>query len=294
MPQTSILKPDTAKLKHAIAAILGRTIRTIKRFVTALHNKCSLVVYTDHKGRTCSQFLKKDAFSGYSFEFKGDACAVTNKETGDVYAVSFGLKNHCNCPAFRYDRFHSPCKHIKMAQQLKGELGIEQVIAQTEFDSYIEQQADSQCTHANAITGLDGYYCPDCKKTIDQGTAAYNEILNRKPAKHKKAISIDLLEVPAGCRLERTDDWIALEYYVHAWGYQNIRGVRSLVQKNIGRIVQMSDGIYTYRVNSGIARTFETCADAIAYLVQVVGTSFEEIAAAYEERMVFQKRVARL
>lgn len=284
MPHTAISKPDTAKLKNAIAAILGRAIRTIKRFATALHNHCNLVVYTDDKGRTCSQFLKKDAFTGYSFEFKGDACAVTNKATGDVYTVSFGSSSHCSCPAFRYDRSRQPCKHIKMVKEIKGKLGIEQAKDQTQFDSYIEHQADSQCTHARAIAGLDSFYCPDCKKTIEQGTAAYNELLSRKPPKHKKPILIDLLEVPAGCRLERTDDWIALEYHVHAWGYQNIRGVRSLIQKNIGRIVQMSDGIYTYRVTSGVARTFQTTRDAIAYLAQVVGTSFEEIAAAHQER----------
>lgn len=294
MPHPAIFKPDTAKLKNAITAILGRAIRTIKRFSTALHNKCNLVVYTDDKGRTCSQFLKKDAFSGYSFEFKGDACAVTNKETGDVYVVTYSNScKWCPCKSYKFsDPLEKNCKHLRMVSELKG--GLEQAIAQTEFDSYIEYQADSQCTHARAIAGLDSYYCPDCKKSIEQGSAVYNEILNRKPSRRKRPILIDLLEVPAGCRLERTDDWIALEYHVHAWGYQNIRGVRSLVQKNIGRIVQMSDGIYTYRLTSGIARTFETTRDAIAYLVQVVGMSFEEIAIAYQERMAFQKKVARL
>lgn len=233
-----IVKPNPENLKNAIAAVVGRAVRSIKRFATALHNKCNLVVYIDWFGRTCCQFIKKDAFTGYHFEFSGNICLITNKETGDVYAVTYAptLKT-CTCKAYRYSpQPKSPCKHINMVAEHKGDL--EQVIAQAELNQYIEEQADSI------------------------------------------AFEIDLNNVPKGCRLERSDDWMSLEYYVHVWGYQNQRGIPTLLMKNIGRLVQYPDGIYAYTVRSGIGRTFSSTTDAIAYLVRVVGTSFSEIAQA--------------
>ena len=283
MPQ--IFKPNSEKLKNALAAVLGRAIATIKRFTSSLHNRCNLVVFVDASGRTCSTFLRRDAFTGYHFEFTGEKCLVTNKETGDVYTVNF---DRCSCPAFKYSSAKKECKHLAMVAQLRGELGIEQVIAQTELDSYVEQQVSDECNHARAITGLDAHYCPDCKKSIEYGTAAYETMLS-------KSKEIDLNNLPVGCLLKRTDDWLCEEYNVWAWGYKNERGVPRIMQRHLGRIVQHTDGIYTYRVTSGIARTFETTKDAIAYLVKVVGTSFEEIQQAFDERdQLMRKRIARL
>ena len=284
MPQPGIFKPDPAKLKNAIAAIVGQAVASIKRFATALHNKCNLVVFVDAAGRTCSTFLRRDAFVGYHFEFAGDKCLVTNKETGDIYTVDF---DRCSCPAFKYSSPKKQCKHLAMVALLRGELGIEQMIAQSELDSYIEQQASDECSHARVITGLDAHYCPDCKKSIEYGTAAYEKMLS-------KSKEIDPNNVPVGCLLKRTDDWMCEEYNVWCWGYKNERGVPRIIQKHLGRLVQHTDGIYTYRVTSGIARTFQTTKDAIAYLVKVVGTSFEEIQQAFEQREEFKKRVARL
>ena len=283
MPQPQIFKPDTAKLKNALAAVVGRAIASVKRFATALHNKCSLIVFVDDVGRTCSTFLRRDAFSGYHFEFAGEKCLVTNKETGDVYTVAF---ERCSCPAFKYSP-KKECKHLTMVAQMRGELGIEQMIAQTELDSYIDDGSATECFHPRAITGLDAHFCPDCKKSIEYGTAAYEKMLN-------KTKEIDPNNLPVGCSLRRTDDWLCEEYEVWGWGYKNERGVPRIMQKHLGRIVQHTDGIYTYRVTSGIARTFQTTKDAIAYLVRVVGTSFEEIQQAFEQREEFKKRVARL
>jgi hypothetical protein len=285
MPQHGIFRPDPAKLKNALAAVVGKAIASVKRFATALHNRCNLVVFTDASGRTCSTFLRRDAFTGYHFEFAGDKCLVTNKETGDIYTVSF---DRCSCPAFYYSSAKKECKHQMMVAQMRGKLGIEQVIAQTEFNQYIEQQAATECAHPRAITGLDAHFCPDCKKSIEYGTAAYEKMLN-------KSKEIDLNNVPVGCLLKRTDDWMCEEYNVWAWGYKNERGVPRIIQKHLGRLVQHTDGIYTYRVTSGIARTFQTSRDAIAYLVRVVGTSFEEIGAAFDAReQLMRQRIARL
>lgn len=330
MPQPPIFKHSTEKLKNAIAAIVGRAIRSIKRLTTALHNRCNLVVYVDDQGRTCCQFLKKDAFSGYHFAFSGNECLVTNKESGEIYTVNFTAAN-CTCPAFKYDRSKSPCKHIKMVAEVRQDL--EQTVLKTQ----------KECDHPKAIIGLDAHYCPDCKKSIEYGTTAYGEILNRdnrdnkQSAKTKKAFEIDPNDVPlelsakkyvqpshpdpntqagkpsphscwnripagsaieksqntagrifqaslpTGVRLKRTDDWMCVEYNVDAYGYKNINRERHIVPINIGRIVEHPEGIYTYRIRSGVARVFETVQEALAYLIQVVGTSFDECAAAYWE-----------
>lgn len=310
-----IFKPTTDKLKNAIAAIVGKGIRTIRRFTTALHNRCNLVVYVDNQGRTCCQFLKKDAFSGYHFAFSGNECEVTNKESGEVYTVNFTAFD-CTCPAYKYDRSKQPCKHIRMVSNLatKNREGLNQTdhpylqqITQknppyfSSFTSVAELKGNLEqaialtqlgdCTHPKAIIGLDGFYCPDCKKSIERGTALYEEILNRDNKPHKKtkkAFEIDPNDVPTGCRLKRTDDWMSVEYDVLAYRMKNHKQLsgelwRHLVQENIGRIVEHPQGIYTYRVRSGTARIFESVQDAIAFLVQVVGTNFDEIAAAHWE-----------
>lgn len=283
MPQ-NIFKPNQEKLKNAVAAVVGRAISSIKRFATALHNKCNLVVFTDAVGRTCSTFLRRDAFTGYDFQFSGDKCVVTNKATGDIYTVAFG---RCSCPAFKFSP-KEECKHQRMIAELKGELEIEQVIAQTELNQYIEQQSSVECTHSRAITGLDCHYCPDCKKSIEYGTAAYEAMLNRVE-------EIDPNNAPKGCILKRSDDWASMEYDVHVAVIERHRGVPTPVLKNIGRIVQYPEGIHAYRVRSGIGHTFQSARDAIAHLVRVVGTSFDEIATAFDEReQMMRKRIARL
>ncbi len=269
MPQI-VFKPNPEKLKNAVAAIVGTAIRTIKRFVSVLHNKCNLVVYVDASGRTCSTFLRRDAFSGYDFRFEGEKCIVTNKETGDIYTVAF---DKCTCPAFKYAP-KEQCKHQRMVAELRGELSIEQSVA--------------ECNHPRAMTGLDAHFCPDCRKSIEYGTSAYNTVLQRTK-------EIDPNNVPKGCLLKRSDDWTCMEFDVHVAAIERQKGLPTPVLKNIGRLVQHSDGIYTYRVRSGIARTFNTTRDALAYLVQVVGTSFEEIAAAFEQRdQLMRTRIARL
>ena len=284
MPQ-NIFKSNQENLKNALAAIVGRAIATVKRFTTALHNRCNLVVFVDAAGRTCSTFLRRDAFSGYHFEFSGDKCLVTNKETGDVYTVNY---DRCSCPAFKYSSPKKQCKHLAMVAQMRGELGIEQMIAQKELDSYVEQQAPVECTHSRAITGLDCHYCPDCKKSIEYGTAAYEAMLNRIE-------EIDISQAPKGCILKRSDDWASMEYDVHVCAVERQRGIPTPALKNIGRIVQYPDGIHAYRVRSGIGHTFQSAKDAIAHLARVVGTNFTEIADAFEQReQMMRKRIARL
>lgn len=290
MPQPGIFRPDPVKLKNALAAVVGRAIASVKRFATALHNRCNLVVFVDASGRTCSTFLRRDAFTGYSFEFKGDRCTVTNKATGDVYVATFSsTRKWCPCRSYEFSpRETKNCKHLRMIAELKGELGIEQAIAQTEFNQYIEQQAPVECTHSRAITGLDCHYCPDCKKSIEYGTAAYEAMLSRIE-------EIDPTKAPKGCILKRSDDWASMEFDVHVAVIERQKGIPTPVLKNIGRIVQYPGGIHAYRVRSAIGHTFQTARDAITHLVRVVGTNFEEMSKAFDAReQLMRKRIARL
>lgn len=275
MPQ--IFKPNSEKLKNALAAVLGRAIATIKRFTTSLHNRCNLVVYVDNQGRTCCQFLRRDAFTGYHFDFSGDKCIVTNKESGDIYTVAF---DKCSCPAFKFSP-KNECKHQLMVAELKGQLSIEQAIAP-------KQVIAEECNHPRAMTGLDAHFCPDCRKSIEYGTPAYNAVLQRTK-------EIDPNNVPKGCILRRSEDWTCLEFDVHVAVMERQRGIPTPAIKNIGRIVQYPTGIHAYRVRSGIGHTFDSAKDAIAHLVRVVGTNFEEIAAAFDAREhLIRKRIARL
>ena len=168
-----------------------------------------------------------------------------------------------------------------MVAELKGQLSIEQVIAP-------KQVTATECAHPRAMTGLDAHYCPDCRKSIEYGTSAYNAILH-------KTIDIDPNNAPKGCILKRSEDWTCMEFDVHVAAIERQKGVLTPVLKNIGRLVQHSDGIHTYRVRSRNTRTFNTTRDALAYLVQVVGTNFQEIAQACEQRdQLMRKRIARL
>lgn len=272
MTLPGFLKPNNENLKNAVSAIIGRGVRAVKRFTTALHNKCNLVVYVDWYGRTCCQFLKKDAFSGYHFEFAGNTCLITNKESGDVYSVTYApTLKCCTCPAYTYSpQPKKHCKHLKMVAELKSALEqsysqseleqpqpenvlskgmvsvLEQTITQAELEQYIEQQAQAIAP-----------------PTLPEVTSGRNAAAVSPP-------EIDVEDVP-GCRLRRTDDWLSIEYEVYINVVERIRGVPTPRLKNIGRIVQAKDGICAYRLRPGIERIFQSTQLAIRYLAGVAG-----------------------
>ena len=157
---------------NAIAAILEGAARAIRKFGVAVRNRCPWVSYINQAGKVCSHFIKRNAFKGYHFKFGNSVAVVTNLETGKQYTVSL-TTSYCDCKSFKFAPFPKPpCKHIKMVAELRGDL--EQVIAQSELDQHIEQQA---------------------------------QIV---------APCIDEKDLPKGCSLQRTEDWISLEYYVYA------------------------------------------------------------------------------
>ena len=139
---SAIFKP-VDDFKNAVACVIGRAVKQIKRFVSAVHNHCSLVVYEDAKGAVCCQFVKRDAFKGYHIEFHNGKGVVTNLVTGVQYQVQLtGNFYRCQCKSFKYSPLpKSPCKHLKMIAEQQGCL--EQLIAQQELDQHIERQAQT-------------------------------------------------------------------------------------------------------------------------------------------------------
>jgi hypothetical protein len=91
-------------------------------------------------------------------------------------------------------------------------------------------------------------------------------------------------EIPTGSYLQRTDDWMSLEYRV--WIYCRKTRLEQdeipWTTKCIGRIVEQDNGIIAYRPNSGIGQVFNSKYDAIAYLIRNAGYSLEQVAEAFQ------------
>lgn len=91
-------------------------------------------------------------------------------------------------------------------------------------------------------------------------------------------------EVPIGSYLQRTDDWMSLEYRV--WIYCRKTRLEQdeipWTTKGIGRIVEVKGGVSAYRPNSGIGQAFATKYDAIAYLIRNAGYTLEQVAEAFQ------------
>lgn len=124
---------------NAIAAILEGVASSVRKFGVAVRNRCPWVSYINQAGKVCSHFIARAKFSGYHFKFNKGTAIVTNLETGKQYTVSLTTP-YCDCKSFKFSPFpKQPCKHMKMVAELRGDL--EQVVAQSELDQHIEQQA---------------------------------------------------------------------------------------------------------------------------------------------------------
>lgn len=242
--QPAIFKPAPADtLKNAIACIVGRAVRQIKRFVSAIHNHCPLVVYQDASGNICCQFIKRDAFQGYHVDFNNGRGVVTNLATGKQYQVQLtGSYYYCQCESFKYAPLpKAACKHIKMVASLQGSL--EQLIATEELNQDLEKQAAA----------------------IAPGPVSINE-----------------RDLPKGCSLQRTEDYISREFYVFAHVISRHKGIPTPTIKSIGRLLEGVNSIEAYLHRSGVSRAFTTTLDAVKYLVSGAGYSLKEIAEAFD------------
>lgn len=242
-PQRPAIVKPIDDFKNAVACIVGRAVKQIKRFVSAVHNHCPLVVYETVSGAICSQFIKRDAFQGYHVDFNNGRGIVTNLATGKQYQVQLtGSYYYCQCESFKYAPLPKPaCKHIKMAAELQGSL--EQLIATEELNQDLEKQA---------------------------------------AAIAPEPVCIDERDLPKGCTLQQTEDYLSREFYVFAHVILRQNGVPTPTTKSIGRLLEGMNSIEAYRPRSGVSRTFTTTLDAIKYLVSGSGYSLKEIASAFD------------
>lgn len=222
-------------IKNAIACIVGRAVRQIKRFVSSIHNHCPLVVYERIDGKTCSQFIKRNAFTGYHVDFSNGKGVVTNLATGKQYQVQLrGNYYYCQCDGFKYSPLpRQPCKHIKMVADLQGQ-------------------------------------------TLEQAIAPPSPLVP-----HPSPL-IDERDLPKGCSLQRTEDYLSREFYVFAHVITRQNGVPTPTTKSIGRLLEGMNSIEAYRPRSGVSRCFTTTLDAVKYLVSGSGYSLKEIAEAFD------------
>lgn len=93
---------------------------------------------------------------------------------------------------------------------------------------------------------------------------------------------IDEQDLPKGCSIQRTEDYLSREYYV----FVHVRIARNDVPtptiKAIGRLLEGVSSIEAYRQQAGVCREFTRTLDAIKYLVSGSGYSLKEIALAFD------------
>ncbi|NEQ20703.1 MAG: hypothetical protein F6K28_15985 [Microcoleus sp. SIO2G3] len=76
---------------------------------------------------------------------------------------------------------HGPDMVLAVLQQIRAQKAKSAAIADglpVPDEQYFKQTLQ-RCEHPRAHTGLDAHYCPDCRMSIDYGTAGYERILQR-------------------------------------------------------------------------------------------------------------------
>ena len=87
--------------------------------------------------------------------------------------------------------------------------------------------------------------------------------------------------VPEGLKLQRSDDYTCCEYYLKAWHKENPFSAPYL--KRLGRIIETDRGFMASGMR-GVARPiFSYQQDAVAWLLQYNGISYQDIVSAYRE-----------
>lgn len=94
-------------------------------------------------------------------------------------------------------------------------------------------------------------------------------------------VVINETDVPIGVHLERTEDWVSIEYRV--WAYLNVRvkGILTVEQRCLGRIVQTSSHIVPYSPKGRACGYCRRTLNAILLLIEVAGYSPEAIKEAF-------------
>lgn len=105
---------------------------------------------------------------------------------------------------------------------------------------------------------------------------------DRAQALAPEYVGVDEQNLPKGCSLQRTEDYLSREYYIFVHAISRVNGVPTPTQKSIGRLLEGVNSIEAYRPRSGVSRCFTTTLDAIKYLVSGSGYSLKEIASAFD------------
>ncbi len=96
-------------------------------------------------------------------------------------------------------------------------------------------------------------------------------------------VGVDEQNLPKGCSLQRTEDYLSREYYVFVHAISRVNGVPTPTQKSIGRLLEgVNNIVEAYRPRAGVSRDFTTTLDAIKYLISGAGYSLKEVAQAFD------------
>lgn len=90
-------------------------------------------------------------------------------------------------------------------------------------------------------------------------------------------------EIPVGSYLNRTDDWMSMEYvaWCHVRKTRLLEGEIPWTTKSIGRVVEVGNGYTAYRPSSGLGQVFTSKYDAVTYLIKNAGYTLDQVAEAF-------------
>ena len=141
------------------------------------------------------------------------------------------------------------------------------------------QVSDEQCTCPywfNAVGTGQERACPHQKLRCELLGQSLTEAIG----------IIDPDNPPEGCLLQRTDDWIQMEYEVFAWEQKDSQEAPEL--KNLGRVVQEPQGIWTCGSKSSTGQLFQKIEDSFTFLLNYHGINYSQVLSALESQKAKQ------
>jgi hypothetical protein len=201
-----------------------------------------------------------------------------------VTATGQGLE--CNCYLYR-------CEYNRLVrdgecQPLLNAIGSNQAQIKELFDEDTNQLVRSVqicCHHIKAAmwNEFDVESIADYLLNYREITSAWQQ-RHRDWGKLNFNIKAPKPELPTGSYLQRTDDWMCLEYrvWIHCKKTRLVPGEIPWTAKCIGRMVDEGHGFSAYRPRSGMGQVFANKYDATTYLIKNAGYTLEQVAEAYQ------------
>jgi hypothetical protein len=201
-----------------------------------------------------------------------------------VTATQSGLE--CNCHLYR-------CEHNRLVRDGECQPLFKAIFSNkgqikeffNEESGQLEPEVQICCHHIIAAmwNEFDAENLSDYLLNYAEITNAWKQ-RNRSWGKLSFNVPAPKPEIPIGSYLQRTEDWMSLEYrvWIHCRKTRLEEGEIPWTTKGIGRIVEQDNGTIAYRPNSGIGQVFATKYDAIAYLIRNAGYTTEQVAQAFQ------------